>query len=297
MLWWEVQTHAWDAEAALRPDQEEIWPPSWRRWQLSLAPQGEQEFARQRPFEGRKVGSAVKLPEPGDRRVGLVWGTEISQVAQPRRRPRSRGGVFWPRGERDGASYSLGPGQVQGALLDRPGGALGLGDTEVLQSKTLSQHFRAQPEPGSEGESLWKQGVRALGGGSAPGAAAGEACQSPSGAAPEAGLWLGGFVGRSCFPLHSRRRAFVGPGPAFTRQPRSLTCPVASLRCSGSHREVGVSAPRLSAGHWGWPAQQGPLGQAAASQRGRAGRRGRPAESWVWEPFPPASGYLLCSLV
>lgn len=33
--------------------------------------------------EGGRVGSALRLPEPGDQGVGLVWGTEISQITRP----------------------------------------------------------------------------------------------------------------------------------------------------------------------------------------------------------------------
>ena len=56
-----------------------------------MAGPGSEGLSRSLPgrgsFRGGEVGCAFKWPEPGDKRVGLVWGTEISQTVQSRRRP------------------------------------------------------------------------------------------------------------------------------------------------------------------------------------------------------------------
>lgn len=70
---------------ALTPDQEGIGQASYGRWRLSLALKGWAGLPG-RGLGGGEVGCAFRQPEPGDERVGLVWGTEISRIMQSRRR-------------------------------------------------------------------------------------------------------------------------------------------------------------------------------------------------------------------
>lgn len=159
-----------------------------------------------------------------------------------------------------------------------------------VPSRGLARRVRVR---GSEG-----RGARVGAGPWALRPAAGEACQSPAGAAREAGPWRGGLVGRGCFPLQKGVR---GPAPASTTQPRPSHTHTPSPR-RGLTQE--------GTGRWGLAAGFG-LGTAGGqrsrsqiealgpgggfTQRCLAGQCGRPVEFWVREPFPLASGCLLGS--
>lgn len=86
----------WAGEGRLCIQIEQARQPSRRRW-LS----GHGRAGRSLPGRGRQGwggGSAFRLQEAGGRRAGLVWGTEISQIMQPRRRPRGAQLEFLARG-------------------------------------------------------------------------------------------------------------------------------------------------------------------------------------------------------
>lgn len=128
-----------------------------------------------------------------------------------------------------------------------------------VPSRGLARRVRVR---GSEG-----RGARVGAGPWALRPAAGEACQSPAGAAREAGPWRGGLVGRGCFPLQKGVRGPARPPPR-SPVPRTPTPPppaVASLRKA---QGGGVSLLGL-----GWAlrmvsaagAKSRPWGQAVAS--------------------------------
>lgn len=75
MLWWDAQALS----------------PGWAALLEEVAAQpgsaGRVGVCQAEGAGAGEVGRALRLPEPGDRRVGLVWGTEKSQISQPQRGP------------------------------------------------------------------------------------------------------------------------------------------------------------------------------------------------------------------
>lgn len=199
---------------------------------------------------GGDGGRACRLPEPGAGRVGLVWGTEISQITQPRRPPDALRSVL-AGGKQDWAHCPWDGGWTCSAVVGTAQARLGLEGTCGCQGPRLHHSdFLCPAEPGAGRQGSVEErsdhpGVRVLGSGDSRG----EGLLSPLFAAPEARLWFWGLPGGwlGLLPLQK------GSSGLRAGLHHAALCPPCALLASHRPQEAGevglVSASWIRA----WP--------------------------------------------